>query len=62
MCAKARAGINDIVGNDCMLCTGKWMYEVTLQTSGLMQIGWATLQCQVSLEVVTIISKFLVTC
>lgn len=35
--------------NTCV-CKGKWMYEVTLQTSGLMQIGWATLQCQVSLE------------
>ena len=40
-----------------MVSVGKWMYEVTLQTSGLMQIGWATLQCQVSLEVVVITSK-----
>ena len=39
------------------LSTGKWMYEVTLQTSGLMQIGWATLQCQVSLEVTMIINN-----
>ena len=40
---------------------GKWMYEVTLQTSGLMQIGWATLQCQVSLEVNMITSKYVMT-
>ena len=25
--------------------TGKWMYEVTVLTSGIQQIGWATLQC-----------------
>lgn len=31
------------------------MYEVTLQTSGLMQIGWATLQCQVTVEVIIIV-------
>ena len=34
------------------------MYEVTLQTSGLMQIGWATRQCQMTLEVTTICGYF----
>ncbi|CAN4125570.1 unnamed protein product [Withania somnifera] len=24
---------------------GKWMYEVSLETSGIQQIGWATLSC-----------------
>ncbi|KAF0906844.1 hypothetical protein E2562_013239 [Oryza meyeriana var. granulata] len=24
---------------------GKWMYEVTLETSGVQQVGWATLLC-----------------
>lgn len=24
---------------------GKWMYEVTLETSGIQQLGWATLSC-----------------
>lgn len=24
---------------------GKWMYEVTLETAGLQQIGWATISC-----------------
>ncbi|KAL6657002.1 hypothetical protein ACP70R_004782 [Stipagrostis hirtigluma subsp. patula] len=24
---------------------GKWMYEVTLETSGVQQIGWATVSC-----------------
>lgn len=25
--------------------TGKWMYEAVLETSGIQQIGWATLSC-----------------
>ncbi|XP_052197848.1 E3 ubiquitin-protein ligase RKP isoform X2 [Diospyros lotus] len=25
---------------------GKWMYEVILETSGIQQLGWATLSCQ----------------
>lgn len=60
MCAKVltfAASGNDYGTMTCTVCTGKWMYEVTLQTSGLMQIGWATLQCQVSLEVVTTIKN-----
>ncbi|XP_010526636.1 PREDICTED: E3 ubiquitin-protein ligase RKP [Tarenaya hassleriana] len=24
---------------------GKWMYEVTLETSGILQLGWATIAC-----------------
>lgn len=29
---------------------GKWMFEVTLGTSGIMQLGWATSSCQFSNE------------
>ncbi|KAG0050146.1 hypothetical protein BGZ83_005066 [Gryganskiella cystojenkinii] len=29
---------------------GKWFYEVTLVTAGIMQIGWATVHCQFSPE------------
>lgn len=29
---------------------GKWMYEATLGTSGIQQIGWATLGCQFTNE------------
>ena len=29
---------------------GKWMYEVTLGTAGIMQLGWATAGCQFSNE------------
>lgn len=29
---------------------GKWFYEVTLITAGIMQLGWATAHCQFSPE------------
>ncbi|CAO3563920.1 unnamed protein product [Mortierella alpina] len=29
---------------------GKWYYEVTLVTAGIMQLGWATVHCQFSPE------------
>ncbi|KAG0339978.1 RING finger and SPRY domain-containing protein 1, partial [Podila minutissima] len=29
---------------------GKWFYEVTLVTAGIMQVGWATTHCQFSPE------------
>ncbi|KAI7818651.1 hypothetical protein BC939DRAFT_462388 [Gamsiella multidivaricata] len=29
---------------------GKWFYEVTLVTAGIMQLGWATVHCQFSPE------------
>ncbi|KAG0299685.1 RING finger and SPRY domain-containing protein 1 [Dissophora globulifera] len=29
---------------------GKWYYEVTLVTAGIMQLGWATIHCQFSPE------------
>ena len=29
---------------------GKWLYEVTLGTGGIMQLGWATHACQFSNE------------
>ncbi|KAL8473676.1 hypothetical protein ACS0TY_030502 [Phlomoides rotata] len=30
---------------DACVWKGKWMYEVTLETSGIQQIGWATIAC-----------------
>lgn len=30
---------------DVAVWSGRWMYEVTLCTAGIQQIGWATLQC-----------------
>ena len=30
---------------------GKWMYEILLGSKGIMQLGWATLQCKFTNEV-----------
>lgn len=35
--------------NACVYA-GKWMYEATLGTSGIQQIGWATLSCEFNNE------------
>ncbi|GMH38363.1 hypothetical protein BSKO_06247 [Bryopsis sp. KO-2023] len=35
--------------NSCVFA-GKWMYEATLGTAGIQQIGWATLGCQFTNE------------
>jgi hypothetical protein len=31
--------------------SGKWMFEVLLGTRGIMQLGWATVNCQFNNEV-----------
>ncbi len=33
------------------LYIGKWMFEVLLGTRGIMQLGWATVNCQFTNEV-----------
>jgi Kip1 ubiquitination-promoting complex protein 1 len=33
------------------LCLGKWQYEVQLGSKGVMQIGWATIDCKFSQEI-----------
>lgn len=33
------------------LIIGKWMYEILLGSKGIMQLGWATLQCKFTNEV-----------
>lgn len=38
-------GLFSSVRLDVCVWKGKWMYEVTLETSGIQQIGWATLSC-----------------
>mmetsp|Transcript_9175 Transcript_9175/g.23221 ORF Transcript_9175/g.23221 Transcript_9175/m.23221 type:complete len:1032 (-) Transcript_9175:342-3437(-) len=35
--------------NTCVL-SGKWMYEVTLHTSGIQQLGWCTITCPFTAE------------
>ncbi|CAD7697383.1 unnamed protein product [Ostreobium quekettii] len=36
-------------GSTCVF-KGKWMYEVTLVTAGIQQVGWATLRCKFNNE------------
>jgi hypothetical protein len=31
--------------------SGKWQYEVQLGSTGVMQIGWATIDCKFSQEI-----------
>ncbi|KAK8966827.1 E3 ubiquitin-protein ligase RKP [Platanthera guangdongensis] len=38
------AAFSSARANTCVW-KGKWMYEVTLETSGVQQLGWATLTC-----------------
>lgn len=30
--------------------SGKWQYEIMLGTKGVMQVGWATMNCKFSEE------------
>ena len=34
-----------ILANTCVF-SGKWMYEITLETAGIQQIGWAIPDCR----------------
>lgn len=38
-----------LVGDVCV-ATGAWMYEVTLLSAGLQQLGWATVDCVYTYE------------
>jgi len=40
----------EVADNADIAPQGKWMYEVTLGTAGIMQLGWATAACQFSNE------------
>lgn len=35
---------------DVSVCSGKWMYEVTLLSCGIQQLGWCTLECNFTNE------------
>lgn len=41
---ESSASFSSARANACVW-NGKWMYEVTLETSGVQQLGWATLSC-----------------
>ena len=35
----------------CHCFTGKWVYELMLGSKGVMQVGWCTIKCKFSQEV-----------
>lgn len=41
---KSLASFSSARANACVW-KGKWMYEVTLETAGIQQLGWATVSC-----------------
>ncbi|XP_042506363.1 E3 ubiquitin-protein ligase RKP-like isoform X1 [Macadamia integrifolia] len=41
---ESQAMFSSVRANACVW-KGKWMYEVILETSGIQQLGWATLSC-----------------
>ncbi|KAG9151750.1 hypothetical protein Leryth_002032 [Lithospermum erythrorhizon] len=41
---ESHALFSSLRANSCVW-KGKWMYEVTLETAGIQQIGWASLSC-----------------
>lgn len=43
-CVESLAMFSSARANSCVW-KGKWMYEVMLETSGIQQLGWATLSC-----------------
>ena len=34
------------LADGCGLAAGRWMYEVTLGTAGIQQLGWAMMTCE----------------
>ncbi|XP_058956271.2 E3 ubiquitin-protein ligase RNF123 [Pocillopora verrucosa] len=46
---ESRSNFSSVRANMCV-CKGKWMYEILLGSKGIMQLGWATLQCKFTNE------------
>ncbi|EDW84144.1 uncharacterized protein Dwil_GK13978 [Drosophila willistoni] len=42
---RSQGSFNTVRAN-CCVYGGRWMYEIQLHTKGVMQIGWASSQCQ----------------
>ena len=47
--AQSRANFSSLRANACVF-EGKWSYEVTLGSSGIMQLGWCTARCPFTRE------------
>lgn len=46
---ESQAAFSSVRSNAC-ISMGKWMYEVTLETAGIQQLGWATRSCNFTRE------------
>nr|AFN42812.1 E3 ubiquitin protein ligase-like protein [Marsilea vestita] len=46
---ESQAVFSSVRANTCV-SRGKWMYEVTLETAGIQQLGWATAACKFTRE------------
>lgn len=46
---ESQAVFSSVRANACVY-KGKWMYEVTLETAGIQQLGWATRSCNFTRE------------
>ncbi|XP_020602092.1 E3 ubiquitin-protein ligase RNF123-like [Orbicella faveolata] len=47
---ESKSNFGSVRANLCV-CKGRWMYEILLGSKGIMQLGWATLQCRFTNEV-----------
>lgn len=47
--AYSRSNFASFKANTCVF-NGRWQYEVTVRTAGIMQVGWATLKCPFTAE------------
>ncbi len=52
---ESHSNFSSIRANVCVY-KGKWMYEATLGTAGIQQIGWAPLECPFTNEVYSLLS------
>ncbi|XP_029185488.2 E3 ubiquitin-protein ligase RNF123-like [Acropora millepora] len=46
---ESKSNFSSVRASTCV-CKGKWMYEILLGSKGIMQLGWATLQCKFTNE------------
>lgn len=46
---ESKSNFGSVRANLCV-CKGRWMYEILLGSKGIMQLGWATLQCRFTNE------------
>ncbi|OQR69586.1 E3 ubiquitin-protein ligase RNF123-like, partial [Tropilaelaps mercedesae] len=45
LCVTSQSNFNTVKAN-CCVHSGRWQYEVSLGSKGVMQVGWATAKCE----------------